>query len=244
MSVRQDNTSQSARIETSSGWMLTFADLLSLLLTFFVLLYSMSSVQVETWKAVVTTMTQQFNPNRPKIAIDPTQPPEKLTESRRPGLNLTYLQARFEGIIANEAALAGTQVTLAGDSVVVSIPAKLLFGRKDALLNTTAAKALSDLAGTLMQIENRIRVAGHTDSVPISNGKFRSNWELSMTRARIVAGVLTDTGYNQSITVLGYADTVGEGPEAASRLIDERLLERIDIIIIADRKDMGPHALF
>jgi len=231
-----------------SSWMLTFADLLSLMLTFFVLLFSMNSVQFESWKAVVETMTDEFNPNRPRIVLEPTPPPDQLTIRKGAGLNLTYLQVLFERAISARPELEGTHVTRVSDGVQISIPAKLLFERKETLLQTGAAKALQELAGTLIQIENRIKVAGHTDAVPISSGRFRSNWELSMTRARIVAGILTDAGYSQPITVLGYADTginKYEGLSSGQRVAGLGVLqERIDIMIVAERKEMGPYDLF
>ncbi len=240
ITARKTYEDSGAQQREGSSWMLIFADLLSLLLTFFVLLYSMSSIQYESWKSVVETMTYQFNPNRPKIAVEPNTPPHKLTEHKTAGLNLTYLQARFETAIEAQASLEGSTVSLTPSGVTISIPAALLFNRKGVLLETGVVKALSSIAGTLRQIENQVRVAGHTDEIPVSSGQFRSNWELSMTRARIVAGILTDAGYLEPITILGYADTAADGNSQAAL----GMAERIEIIIVAERKEKNPYALF
>jgi len=119
----------------------------------------------------------------------------------------------------------------------------LLFQRKQSQLATGAIRGLQQLAGTLVQIENRLKVTGHTDSAPVINGKYRSNWELSMARARIVAGILTDSGYIHPVTVLGFADTGGP-PVTSSRRQRENLIERVDIVILTERRDTGPHDIF
>lgn len=225
------------------NWMVTFADLLSLLLTFFVLLFSMSTIQLDSWKSVVDTMSDQFNPKRPQVDVTPHKTAEHLQQKPVAGLNLNYLKALLERQIKTEAGLQGTLVTRTRGQVVVSIPANLLFERKNTEVVTGAIRPLRRLAGTLVQIKNKLKVAGHTDAGPITNLRYRSNWELSLARARIVAGILADFGYTQSITVLGYADT-GELPGDASSDKQQGLAERIDIVIIADRREKGPYDLF
>jgi len=232
---------RSKGIQGGSGWMLTFADLLSLLLTFFVLLFSMSTVEFESWKAVVSTMADEFNVQRPKLELQPQVSPDAFKPSKGAGLNLNYLQVLLERAIADRTAFEGVIVHREEDRVLVSIPAAVLFEHKDAQLATDALVPLKQLAGTLVQIRNKIRIAGHTDTAPNENVKFRSNWELSLTRARIIAGILTDFGYREPITVLGYADTQADeldkiGPDAESL----GLAERIDIVIMAEgrRKDL------
>ncbi|MBL4838004.1 MAG: OmpA family protein [Kordiimonadaceae bacterium] len=227
----------------TASWMITFADLLSLLLTFFVLLFSMSTVHFESWKSVVATMTDEFNPNRPKIDITRHELPDHLKKTPAAGLNLNYLKVLFERAIADQAALDGSVVTLDGGTVIISVPAELLFLPKQTQLITGASKPLQQLAGTLVQIENKLKIAGHTNSAPIRTRKYRSNWELSIARARIVAGILTESGYKHPITVLGYADT-GVLPVRARREKTSDLMERIDIVIITDRREKGPYDVF
>ncbi len=225
---------------SGASWMITFADLLSLLLTFFVLLFSMSTVQFDSWKAVVNTMSDEFNPERPQIDITPHEIPDHLKKKSAAGLNLNYLQSLFSQAVESQAGLEGTVVTQNSLGVVISIPAHLLFEKKDAQLVTGAVRPLRRLAGTLVQIQNKVKVEGHTDPGPVTNRRYRSNWELSMARARMVAGILTDFGYTQSITVLGHADT---GIQPVS-IQGQDLAERVDIVIIADRREKGPYDLF
>lgn len=227
--------------QQTAGWMITFADLLSLLLTFFVLLFSMSTVQFDSWKAVVAAMTDEFNEDRPQIDLTPQDSSSVLAPSTGPGLNLNYLRVLLERSISGHANFEGVSVVRQGDRVIVSIPADLMFERKDSTLVTGSVRPLRQLAGTLAQIKNRILITGHTDAVPVSSGKYRSNWELSMARARIVAGILTDFGYRQAITVLGYADTANGRAVSARDFAAE---ERVEIVIVPERHEGGLYDLF
>jgi len=231
-----------AKGATSASWMVTFADLLSLMLTFFVLLFSMSTVNFENWKAVVVTMSSEFNKQRPMLDIEPRETINQLKPTAGSGLNLNYLQVLLERSIGAHASFEGTVIHREDRQVVISIPASLLFERKATELKTGAMRPLQQLAGALSQIKNNIRVAGHTDSIPISSGKYRSNWELSMARARIVAGILTDSGYRRSMTVLGFADTL---PSAGAPSNDISIKpERVDIIVISESSQKGLYDLF
>lgn len=233
---------QEAKGATSASWMVTFADLLSLMLTFFVLLFSMSTVKFENWRAVVATMSSEFNQQRPMLDMKPRDTTNQLKPTAGVGLNLNYLQVLLERSIGANASFEGTSIHRENNQVVVSIPASLLFERKATELKTGAVRPLQDLAGALLQIKNKIRIAGHTDSIPISNGKYRSNWELSLARARIVAGILTDSGYRRSMTVLGFADTL---PGAVGMTNDNSLApERVDIVIVNEGSQKGLYDLF
>lgn len=225
------------RIEAQGNWMVTFADLLSLLLTFFVLLFSMSTIEFENWKAVVATMSDEFNSQRPEVVLEAADTVNQLTPSEGAGLNLNYLRVLLQRSLETHAVFDGISVQRKGEQIIVSIPADLLFETKDTKLLAGALRPLRQLAGTFLQIKNKIHTAGYTNSAPVSNGKHRSNWELSMARARIVAGILTDSGYRRPITVLGYADTADVGLKTENA-------ERVEIVIVAERSQKGIYDIF
>ncbi|WP_262691473.1 OmpA/MotB family protein [Kordiimonas aestuarii] len=238
-------TAKKRQEDASASWILTFADLLALLLTFFVLVFSMNSVQFESWKSVVRTMSEEFNPNRPMVEVQQHDTPASIMTRRIPGLNLSYLEALLERQLAQVALLKDAEVRLVGDKVVISLPASLMFERKKAILAPDASRALRQLAGALVQIRNKLQIAGYTDATPVTTGLFRSNWELSLTRARVVAGMLADAGYRQPITVLGYADTrlqdLSEQLSAQSRY---EWAERIDIVLMNERRGQSTYDIF
>ncbi|MCJ9430348.1 OmpA/MotB family protein [Kordiimonas marina] len=228
-----------------ANWMLTFADLLSLLLTFFVLMFSMSAIQFDNWKAMVRTMSDEFNPARVAVDTKPHDGQDSLLVQKAPGLNLSYLTVLIRRALDKNPLLKQAIVHRVRDNVVISIPANLLFGDKNATPTTDGVKALRQLAGSFVQVKNRIMVAGYTDPNPVKNGLFRSNWELSLTRARLVAGIMADAGYVQPVNVLGYADTrFAELSPKLGQVRRYQLAERIDIIIINEKRERGPYDLF
>ena len=229
--------------KTESGWMITFADLLSLLLSFFVLLFSMSTIEFENWQAVVSSMSEEFNIDRPKIELTKRDTDDHLSKAPELGLNLNFLKLSFERAIESSPVFKGATVRKVGDSVVISIPASALFKTKHIDLLPSAAEQLKLLSTPLMQIKNEIQVVGFTDNRRIQTGLYRSNWGLSVARARTVAGILTDFGYKQSITVLGYGSAVsrGVGNTRRSLALEE---ERIDIVILAGRHKGRPYDIF
>jgi chemotaxis protein MotB len=232
-------------LTAGTGWMLTFADLLSLLLTFFVLVFSMNTVQLDSWKAVVSAMSEEFNPERPRVSATRHEMPEALMPDRQRGLNLAYLEALLARSFSQLPLFAGGHVYRRADTVVISVPASAIFDHKAAVPRAEGVKALRALTGTLVQIRNKVKVAGHTDTTPVTGRQFRSNWELSLTRAGVVGGIMADAGYTQAMTVQGYAD--GRIDELDDRLTQQRryeLAERIDIVIIDERRSRDLYDLF
>lgn len=230
---------------SNAGWMLTFADLLSLLLTFFVLVFSMSTIQFDNWKSVVTTMRDQFNPSAREIALQRFENDEPVARRAARGLNLNYLKALVERDLKASERFADAAIRRDNDRVVVSIPASRLFENKSGRFQPGAVSDIRRFAGSLVQLNNRLTVASHTNDLPVPDSRFRSNWELSVTRARLVAGVLVDAGYLQPITILGHADSkfaARDGRRVTVNELDAQ--ERVDFVILAEGRSRGPFDVF
>jgi chemotaxis protein MotB len=243
--MHKTHQARQREVENTAPWILTFADLLSLILTFFVLVFSMNTVQYDSWKAVVRTMNSEFNPKRPLVDITPHDTPPSLMTRHVPGLNLTYLEALLDRQLKQVPMFREAVVHREEDTVVISLPASLMFERKMAVLSPDATRALRALAGALVQVRNKVQVAGYTDGAPVTGGLFRSNWELSLTRSRIVAGVLSDAGYRQGITVLGYADTRLQNINMLAGVKSRYdWADRIDIVLINERRGQSTYDIF
>jgi len=103
----------------------------------------------------------------------------------------------------------GGQVRVAEGArgISVEINARVLFAPGDAVLATSAAAALRAVAEVLARAEFPVTVEGHTDNVPIRNGRFPSNWELSAVRASTVVRLFIESGVRgDRLTAAGYAD--------------------------------------
>ncbi len=230
---------------SNAGWMLTFADLLSLLLTFFVLVFSMSTLQFDSWKDVVKTMRDEFNPNYSAITLREFENTQPVARRANRGLNLNYLKVLVERDLSRIPGLASAMVQREADRVVISLPASSLFEPKSGQFVEGAPSLLAQMAGSLLQIKNKLLIAGHTNDLPVTNGLFRSNWELSVTRAQLVSGVLVDAGYFQPITVVGHGDSKF-ARRNADRVTVEQLTsqERIDFVILGESRANGALNVF
>lgn len=116
--------------------------------------------------------------------------------------------------LAPELAEDGLQITGAGNSVTITFRDRVAFGSGAADLRPDFESALDRLAEVLAQQEGRIIVSGHTDNIPISTARFRSNWDLSTARAVSVVQYWDDNDLLPAdrLAAIGYADTVPVAP--------------------------------
>lgn len=220
--------------DSGSGrvWLITFTDLVSLMLTFFVMLFAMSNVKLDEWNNISDSLSRTLKPT-------PEQQIKKVTATfnigtiyRKQATDIDYLSSVLEDNISDIDGLAGAQITLHEDRLVVSLRGDLLFEPGRAVLTAAARDSLFILGGIFKNIDNQIGVNGHTDPNPPSGNAYASNWELSTGRAAAVANALRRVGYQDQIVALGYSDTkYSELPEIAE---SERqaLGPRIEIVIL------------
>lgn len=187
------------RKDKSSGgapsWTTTFSDLMTLLLTFFVLLYSFSNLDVEKFKnianALQSALTGQgavtiFENDTPpgEIPIEEIdQAPDELTDvsnETKEIYEIVYNYIEKEDLEA--------EVTLRADhrGVIIDIKDNILFDSGEADLKAGSKNILDKITMLMNEFDNEIIVEGHTDNVPMNSYKFPTNWELSVTRATTV----------------------------------------------------------
>lgn len=224
--------------KVSESWMIIFADLLALLLTFFVLMFSMSSVQVSKWQAVVESLSENLNPSRAKIQEVDWQNIEAAMVPQKEALSLSYLKKIFEDKLQYDPILRHSSVTLLDDRLAITLPADLIFEKGQSEFSRDATKSMRELGAALQSIQNKITVVGHTDLEPTSGRYYPTNWELSLVRAISVAKLIEQAGYGQIIEIFG------NGPSRFDELdknipLDERYLlaRRVDIFIHRENRD-------
>jgi len=228
-----DITSNTQHDEGSNqAWMITFADLVSLMLTFFVLLFSMSSLQTDKWDAMTDTLTQTLNPGKLTTVAAATAEFNIGSIFRRQATDLDYLSGVLQRGVQGDELLRTAKIMLLDDRLVVALPGDLLFAPGQAVMPDEARSALFTLGSLLRNVGNQIGVNGHTDPVPPSEDSgFSSNWELSLARSAAVANALRGSGYTDDIIAFGYSDSrFAQLPEirAADRA---KLGRRVDIVI-------------
>ncbi|MGI6452780.1 MAG: OmpA family protein [Syntrophomonadaceae bacterium] len=179
------------------GWMMTFSDMMTLLLVFFVLLYSFSVVDIVKFQRFLASFQgvgilergpEAMEQDKEKDFEIPLEAEADLSNSE--ALYETYLIVE-EYIRENNMEME-VSVRLDERGVVLEIKDEILFASGQADLKPDALVVLQSLSGLLRYIPNTISVEGHTDNRPIHNARFPSNWELSTARALAVVRYLSE----------------------------------------------------
>ncbi len=216
----------------SKAWIVTFTDLVSLMLTFFVMLFAMSNVKVDKWDSMIDALSQSLNASGATAVVVSSAEYNVATIVRRQAINLDYLASVLEKTVAEDEILAHSRIMRLEDRLVIALPGDLLFASARADLSEKARAAVFNLGGVLRNIGNQIGINGHTDPVLPTGGAYASNWELSMARAAAVANALRRSGYAEDIIAFGFADSrFSQLPDLPT---DQRhaLGRRVDIVVL------------
>jgi chemotaxis protein MotB len=215
----------------STAWMITFADLVSLLLAFFVLLFAMSNVKTEKWQAVVETLSERLNPDtsreRPVPAADFSV--KWLIEPER--LDLDYASAVLREKMKDDPLLANATIQRFEDRLMITFPSDSFFEPQSARLTSGARYTTFVLAEMLHYVDNRVEVYGHAGPGPVETKVAPSKWESSLTRAVAVARALRKAGLSQSITAYGMADTSAAVTDSKLAAARKPPTGRIEILV-------------
>ncbi|MGH1399267.1 MAG: flagellar motor protein MotB [Alphaproteobacteria bacterium] len=218
-------------------WLITFTDVVALMLTFFVLLYSMSVPQEEKWEDVVDSLSSGLSKfYSPPENAGPQDTISILKIERARSLDLKYLREILERGIAENEHLKNVVMINQSDRLIVSLPQAILFEGGKTSIGTQGKRALFGLGGLLSRIRNRIEIVGHADPRPSSSSsEYSSNWSLSLARAGEVARLLREFGYSRDIMIRGLSsaryDELSNGLNEEERL---SLSRRVDIVIMQD----------
>lgn len=184
------------------GWLMSYLDVLTLLITLFVLLLSLSgNGQAPSGNEYGGDVDRPISP----LALEMAR-----AVAGGPAPSGTGILPRHDGVRPSLAGLEIEGVSIAEDSrgITLRIDDNLLFASGSADLTAGGGQVMQRLMGTLQAIEGAISVEGHTDDRPIATARFPSNWELSTSRAIAVLRYLAAAGISESrLRAIGYADT-------------------------------------
>jgi chemotaxis protein MotB len=213
-------------------WIVTFADLMSLLLTFFVLLLSFSSLEVQMFKTMAGSIRNAFGLKSDYALLDmPTgadpllKPAPRYEREPKKDLDGFMIVKLREALEQSDLAKHGT-IEVNDRGVTLRIAGDALFDSGQVELKPGAVSLLGELVSVAMGSPGEIDVEGHTDDVPIANPRFPSNWELSAARAGAAVRQLTAQGMVATrLRAVGFADTRPLAPNdsAANRARNRRI---------------------
>jgi chemotaxis protein MotB len=232
--------------ENHERWLVSYADFITLLFAFFVVMYSISSVNVGKYRTVSESIKAALNP----IVSPPSSPtPLALSTSKAaltapdlPGskeVAIRKLRNLVKGIKASPQ-LAMVRITekVNGD-IVITIPDQLLFNSGEAAVRPEALRFLEGLGTAIIELNRHTRIEGHTDNVPIRTAQFPSNWELSSTRAVMVVRVLSELYGVPSdhLAAVGHAET---RPLTTNADAEQRAKNRRVEVVILEQAPSAP----
>jgi chemotaxis protein MotB len=229
--------------DNEERWLLTYADLITLLLGLFVILYAMSKIDAGKYAEVVTAMEGVFGSPRGIM----TGGSSGMMQMPVPSLRneQQHIVDELRSALHLDDKKLPISISYNERGITVHIMEELLFASGAADVKATSLAALDSLAMVLRTITNDIRVEGHTDNIPIKTQFFPSNWHLSVARAVNVGYYLIEHhGLNaEQVSVVGYSEyhplVPNDTPENRAKN------RRVDIVIMTPSqsgRDITPPA--
>jgi chemotaxis protein MotB len=247
--------------ENHERWLVSYADFITLLFAFFVVMFATAQKDKSKARLVAESVREALQHgelssaitgiiNTRKVTPDgkgdsrinpdippPSKPAEKLPPVPRKDLEKTL--ATISEVLRKEVAEGKIAVKLDQRGLVVSMRELAFFASGDDTVNPASLPILQKIAKVIETVPNPVRLEGHTESVPIHNSRFRSNWELSAARSIALLEVLRDQcGIPASkLSVAGFAenapvDTNGT-PEGRSHN------RRVDLVVLSPEATRG-----
>jgi len=205
-------------------WMVSYADFVTLLFAFFVVMYAISSLNEGKYKVLSDSLNLAFRTDASasqSSSINPgasgvpmfipllrPQTPTKIDEATRQQLEkMRSMVKEIKTTLAPLVQAGLVRVSEGPKGITVEFDASVLFAPGDARLDVAALNALTAVSQIVSTATFPITVEGHTDNIPISTAQFPSNWELSGNRAASVVRLFIENGISpQRMSAIGYAD--------------------------------------
>ena len=201
--------------------MVSYADFITLLFAFFVVMYAISSVNEGKYRVFGASLLEAFGGQgqaklENKVPLSENdillkslleRKNAKLVERlRKQQENMQRVAKNLNQVMAPMVSSGQVSISQTSRGVVLEISASALFDQGVAELQSASVKTLSEVASILGPGEQAIEIEGHTDDVPIKNPRFPSNWELSSARASSVARLFIEHGVAaERLTIVGSA---------------------------------------
>jgi len=184
--------------------MITFADLVALMLTFFVLLFSMSQLQQQKWQSLVESLagnlSATYKTETAKFAAD-YQPEAEIIP---PGADLDYLEPILREHFAAEPMLTGGLIQRVEDGLSISFPDERLFVGSTPELTTRGEKVIFALGSVLRNLDNAVDVNTHSRRSGVT--VVAADWEAALARSVAVVRILAQSGFAGPIVARGQGD--------------------------------------
>jgi chemotaxis protein MotB len=223
-------------------WILSYADFMTLLFAFFVVLYSSAEVDKAKMASLSNAIAAGFQDlgvgagqGAAPIVIPGTNP-AAFTHPARPQPASDIILRKLEADLAPELQNHTVSLRQTPEGLVLSLHELGFFDSGSSDLRASSLSTFDRIGSVIASVGSNLRIEGHTDNIPISTARFHSNWELSTARAaEIIRIFITREHINpERLSAAGYAEY---HPVADNSTEDgRRLNRRVDIVIITARQ--------
>jgi chemotaxis protein MotB len=222
-----------AEKDRSERWLLTYSDLITLLMIFFIVLYSMSSVDAKKFEQMSQSLSIAFGSVGRSGVLDAGRaiiPGDQVYKERR---SMQNTEEKIRRMIAQKGLEGKVSTELTDRGLVISLRDSVLFTAGASELNEQSSEIVAGVAHILSSTPNAIRVEGHTDTVPIHTDRFPSNWELSTSRAISVLRFFIQHGGipPERLSAAGYGEYKPAFPNTSEH--NRALNRRVDIVLLS-----------
>ncbi len=243
--------------ENHERWLVSYADFITLLFAFFVVMYAISSVNEGKYKVLSNSLTNAFKnttgqpggqpiatiQGAPLLPVKPIAKPDKLPDQKKAEEKKNEQRQKMKNVAddiknALQPLIAQGKVKMLETSrgVTIEINDSILFPAGQSKLQPASINAMLAIAEVLAASDFPITIEGHTDNVPIATPQFPSNWELSAMRATTVLRLFNDGGVGaERLTAIGYGET--RPVETNTTLEGRARNRRVSILVDSNRPE-------
>ncbi|AQS59854.1 flagellar motor protein MotB [Desulforamulus ferrireducens] len=233
-------------------WLITYSDLITLLLIFFVVMYTLSKIDANKYHAIASSLAKTMGGSQsimdsggPSLVpgADESKELESFLETAEQQ-SMEKIKRQIEEYVQGQGLAGKVTVTIEERGVVVSFQDMVLFPLGSDALNNSAKEIVDKIGAILQQTPNYIRVEGHTDNLPIRTSKFPSNWELSLARSATVVHRLIEFSDipPDRLSATGYGEYRPRVPNDTDA--NRQQNRRVDIIVLRTKyQEVEPEAI-
>ncbi len=235
--------------DNSDRWLVSYADFITLLFAFFVVMYSVSSVNEGKYRVLSESLVLAFTNHKPmgqmsivELPLNQSKPAMEKEIQQRPDDFQVYMKvARAVGFLDKSSSDVSVHNTARGITIIIKD--EVAFDSGSVQMNREIIEVLDLIAALVKDLPNLISVEGHTDSVPIRSVQFPSNWELSAFRAAALVRYFVNQHQLRSerFSATGYG---GERPLESNATPEGRSANRrVEIVILRETTVPKGHRL-
>ncbi|MBI9073191.1 MAG: OmpA family protein [Melioribacteraceae bacterium] len=209
-------------------YLLTYADLITLLLGLFILLYATSSIDNEKYQEMQSAFGNLFGVQNKLKEL----PKEGFIITKENVFPINRTKNILQSLIDSSNLSQSINLTYNDRGITISILEDIIFSSGEAELKTESQRLLKDLAKIIKELPNEVRIEGHTDNLPINSTRYPSNWHLSVERATNTAYYLMENeGIDPAkVSIVGFSSYK---PLASNSTPEGRAMNRrVDIVIL------------